>query len=720
MKMNTRTASLYLFFSTLLWPLKAWHVAPAARLSRKNHQLCAAKFGQELSGDGRPQTQLYDLLILGAGPVGVTAALSAAEQGKSVLLVDQPTFSGALMNQDEDLSLGGPTGLFSKALRDTSKRISVATLRGMGISEGSIWNEVRVVCEQLAAINARDRQRALDAAGIECLEGFARLAAVAGPGADLQSGADGRIFEVDVAEGRDMVARSSGFGGDAENGEAEESPRRPARKLRGRKVLLATGSRAFRPPGIPFSQFPERIFDSDSINGLSYLPKSVAITGSGIIAIEFAKIFNRLGADVTLIIRDRAPRRALEKIGLDPDIAAALVVDLVRCGIKIERGVQVESFACMGDIGGGIEGNRHPQYQRDSSARPPLMITLQRYDKHEREPQQQQPSEEAEEEEEEEEGKVIKVDAYLAAVGRVPNTEQLGIESMELRDEASTKGEGGGILTNRLLGRLLDEYGNLAVGPHLETALGGLYAAGDCVGRPFLASTGVAQAAAAVADMFPQEGLPMHLVAGSAQQDWSLGTEDDTSGRGGGPSVLPALRRTEPHGLGLGATGADFDAKRLATDPFAFPVGLWTSPEAAYFGLSKNQARELGVGDASEALALYRECLRGCVFAPDGFLKLVFEQSSGRILGVHIVGDDACELIHYGMELVRAGRTVQDVTTGMYSAVTFHELYQIAARAALDPAAARERRRAAGAAWAKMSKLTAASSQRERRQRKGQ
>ena len=87
---------------------------------------------------------------------------------------------------------------------------------------------------------------------------------------------------------------------------------------------------------------------------------------------------------------------------------------------------------------------------------------------------------------------------------------------------------------------------------------------------------------------------------------------------------------------------------------------------------------------------------------------------------LHIVGDDACELIHYGMELVRAGRTVQDVTTGMYSAVTFHELYQIAARAALDPAAARERRRAAGAAWAKMSKLTAASSQRERRQRKGQ
>ena len=55
------------------------------------------------------------------------------------------------------------------------------------------------------------------------------------------------------------------------------------------------------------------------------------------------------------------------------------------------------------------------------------------------------------------------------------------------------------------------------------------------------------------------------------------------------------------------------------------------------------------------------------------------------------------------MELVRAGRTVSDVTAGMYSAVTFHELYQIAARAAIDPIAARSRRKAAGAAWARLN-----------------
>ena len=48
-------------------------------------------------------------------------------------------------------------------------------------------------------------------------------------------------------------------------------------------------------------------------------------------------------------------------------------------------------------------------------------------------------------------------------------------------------------------------------------------------------------------------------------------------------------------GSGFGATGADFDAGKLANNPFAFPVGLWTSPEAAYFGLSKKQAATMGL-----------------------------------------------------------------------------------------------------------------------------
>lgn len=77
----------------------------------------------------------YDLAVIGAGPVGAQAAMVAASPpySKKVVLIDAPRASGMLMNGEEDLSIGGPTGLFSKALRDTSKQISVSALRGMGL-----------------------------------------------------------------------------------------------------------------------------------------------------------------------------------------------------------------------------------------------------------------------------------------------------------------------------------------------------------------------------------------------------------------------------------------------------------------------------------------------------------------------------------------------------------------------------------------------------------
>lgn len=83
--------------------------------------------------------QTFDLAVIGAGPVGVSAALLAARSplNKKVVLIDAPRASGALMNEatGEDLSIGGPTGLFSKALRDTGKRISVSSLKGMGLRD---------------------------------------------------------------------------------------------------------------------------------------------------------------------------------------------------------------------------------------------------------------------------------------------------------------------------------------------------------------------------------------------------------------------------------------------------------------------------------------------------------------------------------------------------------------------------------------------------------
>jgi hypothetical protein len=100
----------------------------------------------------------WDLAVIGAGPVGVSAALLAARApyNKKVVLIDAPRASGALMNEatGEDLSIGGPTGLFSKALRDAGKRISVSSLKGMGLRDDSVWNlHLRMRVTLFASLN---------------------------------------------------------------------------------------------------------------------------------------------------------------------------------------------------------------------------------------------------------------------------------------------------------------------------------------------------------------------------------------------------------------------------------------------------------------------------------------------------------------------------------------------------------------------------------------
>jgi NAD(P) transhydrogenase len=303
-------------------------------------------------------------------------------------------------------------------------------------------------------------------------------------------------------------------------------------------------------------------------------------------------------------------------------IAATLVADLIRSGIKIERGCQVGNF----DV---PQNPRMPmtielREAQGSGAGGPRKSGL---------------------------ATSLKCDAYLAAVGRKPNTGNLNLAAA---------------------GISVDSYGGILVDSRLCTTAtsGTVYAAGDVLGRPFLASTGVAQAKAAVVNMF-------------ANQD----------------SIVPECDVNDPSCVvgGIAQAGMAFDPASLAANPFAFPTGVWSSPEAAYYGLSLQQAQKMDI-DAGESMALYAECLRGRVFSPNGLLKLVFEKPAGRILGVHVCGEDACELIHYGMELIKGRRTVLDLCDSVYTAVTFHEMYKIAAQNALDEAGARKRRAAAGRA----------------------
>jgi len=78
-------------------------------------------------------------------------------------------------------------------------------------------------------------------------------------------------------------------------------------------------------------------------------------------------------------------------------------------------------------------------------------------------------------------------------------------------------------------------------------------------------------------------------------------------------------------------------------------------------------------------MAEYTACLRGRVFAPEGLVKLVFETGNGVIVGVHLIGADACEMVHYGMDLVEQKVSIFKLISTLFTAVTYHELFREAA-----------------------------------------
>ncbi len=169
-------------------------------------------------------------------------------------------------------------------------------------------------------------------------------------------------------------------------------------------------------------------------------------------------------------------------------------------------------------------------------------------------------------------------------------------------------------------------HGTLAVDATYGTAVPGVYAVGDVIGFPALGSTGMDQGRVAVTHMF---GL---------------------------------------HGL-----------ERIAT---AIPFGIYTIPEISMVGLTEAEAGKRGL-DCATSRVDYAEVPRGTILGVEhGFLKLVYDRKNRTVLGVHLIGPQATELIHYGMELVEDRKTLAHITAEVFNFPTLHELYKQAAYAA--------------------------------------
>jgi len=203
-------------------------------------------------------------------------------------------------------------------------------------------------------------------------------------------------------------------------------------------------------------------------------------------------------------------------------------------------------------------------------------------------------------------GANLRADTVLVAAGRVSNT-----AALDLGAAGITPGEGGVLEVDRVF----------------RTAVPHIYAAGDVVGFPALASTSMEQARVAMTHAF------------------DLGYKTQVS---------PVL-----------------------------PNGIYTIPEVSMAGETEESLREKGI-DYVVGKAPYQENARGCIIGDRrGFLKLLFRRDDMRLLGVHVIGEQATEIVHIGLLVLLAEGGFDLINRTCFNYPTLGALYQRASALAL-------------------------------------
>jgi NAD(P) transhydrogenase len=199
-------------------------------------------------------------------------------------------------------------------------------------------------------------------------------------------------------------------------------------------------------------------------------------------------------------------------------------------------------------------------------------------------------------------GVVLSSDAVLVSTGRVGNSAAIGVEEIGVK---------------------VNSRGFITVDSHYRTAVPHIYAAGDVIGFPALASASMEQARVAVCHAF--------------------------------------------------------DLKYKSAVSSVMPYGVWTIPEIATVGESEDELHARGV-PYEIGRASFRLNPRGQIIGDvDGFVKIVFHPEDQRVLGVTIVGETACELIHVGMTVIALDGTLDFFIQAAFNYPSLADAYKYAA-----------------------------------------
>jgi NAD(P) transhydrogenase len=456
-----------------------------------------------------------DLIVIGSGPSGQKAAIQAAKLGKRVAVVERKQRLGGVSIH---------TGTIP------SKTLRVAVLDELARRPLDIPDP----------LNPEGRERA----AIEFL--MDRAARVVGAEAQVvreqfRRNRVGLLFGTGAFEDEHTVSITDDDG---------------AKTVTAANIIVAAGTYPARPRDVQFDD--EHVIDSDGLLNLHQrLPRSMTVVGAGVIGVEYASMFGRLGTKVTVV--DQRPRVLTF---LDGEIGEALQFILRRNNVTFRLQEKVASVGTDKETGHVIT--------RLAS------------------------------------GKAIQSETVLYATGRQGATDTLALQKVGL--EANKRGY-------------------LEVDGEYRTKVPHIFAVGDCSGGFGLAATAMEQ------------------------------------GR------LAALHAFE---------------RPVSSMPELLPTGVYAIPEIAMVGRTEEDLTESGVPYVS-GIARWSELARGLMTGDeDGMLKLLVSSEDRSLLGVHVLGTGAADLVHIGQAVMGGGEGIDFLVRAVFNYPTFAEAYKVAALDAVN------------------------------------
>ena len=396
----------------------------------------------------------------------------------------------------------------------------------------------------------------------EAANGFAQMGIKVKPELDLAAmlafkdqGVKGNVDGVEFLLKKNKIDSVQSTGRIVSPGKVEVTAGGKKQTLGTKAIVIATGSEVASLPGITIDE--KRIVSSTGALGLPQVPKRMVVIGAGYIGLELGSVWSRLGSEVTVV--EMLPRVAP---GLDAEVAKQLQRVLAKQGLAFKLGTKVVSVDAKGKS---------------------LKLTL--------EPAGGGKSE------------TLDCDVVLVAVGRVPNTQGLGLA------EAGVK---------------IDNRGRVIVDGKFATSVPGIYAIGDVIAGPMLAHKA------------EEEGIALaEILAGQAGH-------------------------------------VNYDV---------IPSVIYTAPEVASVGKSEEELKETGIAYRVGKFPFTANGRAKVNRTTEGFVKVLAEETTDRVLGVHIIGADAGTMIAEAAVLMEFGGSAEDLARTCHAHPTLNEAVKEAALA---------------------------------------